>query len=161
MVSDLYVSWPSFQEFDHKGAAIHSPGETAPSFLQISSDAIYTMKTPGELHSEFVTGVRFDYLDSWQMNVRIKRGFAGASTDHYLPLFWIGREPPTLNPFIQRFSNLAEYQSSMLTLCFGAYALQNALLFLVLGILFYATGCVQYMKNADEKWKPFKPVYLT
>merc|ERR1712046_18821 len=93
--ADLYVSWPFFQEYDDFGVAKYSSSDPPPAFSRaFQGPAAFSSQSPPHIYSERVSGVRFDYRNLWQMNVRLRKNVATMlESDLHLPLFWMTREP--------------------------------------------------------------------
>jgi hypothetical protein len=125
------------------------------SFPESLEGAAYS----SEVHSERVTGLRFDYVDFWQINQRMM--MQNGEGAQFVPLFWVQRQPVTIkmNENLQ-FSVLRTYGGSMLRLAAVAWVVYLVAYFGWLAAFFYGISCVDFCKHAEEKYKPFAPVYI-
>lgn len=127
------------------------------SFFLSSPKPTGDAKLMNEIHSERVTGLRFDYLDAYQMNHRI----TAAGKDLYVPLFWKQQEPAMLklNEALQ-FSELKGYGGSLLTTSFICYAIYLSFYFGFCFLFLYGLSCPEFVMDVSNKHKPFAPVYI-
>jgi hypothetical protein len=109
-----------------------------------------------EIHSERVTGLRFDYLDVWQINRKISM-----SDSDMIPMYWIQRQPMTLKLDEKlQFSILKSYGGDTLTMVAVAWVAYIISYFIWLGMLFYGNSCVDFCKDSSNRYAPFQPSYI-
>lgn len=115
-----------------------------------------------EIHSERVTGLRFDYLNVWQINRRLLlRKSNTEQVDTFLELFWIRQQPMTMtiNADLQ-FPALKDYPMSMVELIIPLGVLYTLTYALIIVIMMYSSTCIGYLNAREAETLPFKPQYF-
>jgi len=111
-----------------------------------------------EIHSEKTTGLRFHYLNVYQISRRMKLKENG---DTFVPLFWVQEQPTVfkVNEVLQ-FSALKGYPGEMLTLMLINFFLYMCLFGLTCALFFYGMSCVDFIRAQDAAYKEKYPQYF-
>merc|ERR550514_2263063 len=79
----MYLSQPHFQEFNRDGTPIKAAGAEGPSWIPAitgvggEGSALYKTQEPSMIYSEKRSGLRMDYTEKYQLNVRIPKNVWG------------------------------------------------------------------------------------
>jgi hypothetical protein len=110
-----------------------------------------------EIHVEKVTGLRFDFLDTWQVNHHVKI----QEKDVFVPVFWVQRRPALLKlDDSLQFSKLKSYGGDVMELCLIAWIIYVIFNIATIVGFFYGISCVDYCADAKARYAPFVPQYI-
>lgn len=107
-----------------------------------------------EISSERVSGLRFDFLETFQINRRL-------TSDYFLPLFWVERKPQPLKLKEELlFSEFKGYASGLGGNIIVAWIIYTAGQLTFIGQFFWGITCVAYCKARGQEFAHLKPDYI-
>jgi len=141
--------------------------------LNINLLYIHQAESSGtEIYAELISGLRMDFLDSWQMSAHVRSpadSSSGVKVEKY-PLFWMSRRPASnnrvemgidmfkiTNKFDEYFQGYGDAMIFFELIGFAVYALT---FWMFLYMFFYGLSCVGFINDVSARFKPLAPQYI-